>query len=128
VQRGEILKCSAIISPRNKAYSLQGQMLEGASKNSNLVGTAKELKARLALVGIKLEEKCDDFSDYPFTRYSKQYDYLFSLVRWSVYMNGGKVTENEISGWTEPAAKGLIDDGVVLLQKTKKAVDAYQVK
>jgi len=131
IKRWDIFKCSARISPRNKAYSLQSQLEQKSwdgSGASDIVGSVKELRARLSLVGIKLETTCDDFYGYSFTRYSQQYDYLFSLLRWATYLDGGKVTEDAITGWTEPTIKALIDDGVVLLQKTKKAVDAYQVK
>lgn len=114
------------ISPRHKAYDLQSD--NPATKNrSGLVQSAKNLRKLLTEAGITLSEKCDDFFSYSFTRHSRQYDYMFSLLRWSAYIDGGKVTEEEISGWTEPTIKALIDDGIIFLKKQKKVVDAYKL-
>jgi hypothetical protein len=114
------------IAPRRKAYMLQG---DGPSEppTSSLVKSQKNLRKLLAEVGITLPVKCDDFFGYSFTRHSKHYDYLFSLSRWAAYIDGGKTTDEETTGWKEETIKALIDDGIIFLKKQKKVVDAYKI-
>ncbi|KKQ35488.1 MAG: hypothetical protein US50_C0013G0002 [Candidatus Nomurabacteria bacterium GW2011_GWB1_37_5] len=145
-QREVIFNEIAKISPRSNSYGLQKIVDESypgwdrewnaiADKDGwnqsyrEVINAAVGLHQLMAEAGIIVEKNCNDFSSgYHFTRYSKQYDYLFSILRWATYLDKGVITEKSISGWKEPTIKALIDDGVVLLEKTKKVVDSYQVK
>lgn len=126
-QRTQVFTEVAKISPRNKAYYLQFSLgRTDEIYDTNLVASHAKLQKLLSQIGIVLAKRCDDFHGYEFTRYSKQYDYLFSLLRWATYLDEGEVMRNEIIGWKEPTIKSLVDDGLVLVTKVKKVTNNYK--
>jgi len=125
-KRQAIFTEAAKISPRHKAYQLSGDGPD-APPNPALIKVQENLRQLLSTTGITLKKNCDDFLNYQFTRHSRQYDYLFSTLRWATYIDEGKITETEITGWTEPTIKALINDEITFIKKVKKVIDAYKV-
>lgn len=128
-QRNAIFSNVAKISPRSKAHSLQSSVGGWEDEYSEeLVVSFKKLRSDLKQIGINTKDTCADFYGYKFTRYSKQYDYLFSILRWGTYLDKGTITNESITGWKEKTIKYLIDDGVNLTRKLQNTLKKHRVK